>query len=251
MSTVNFVPENIYSIEFNLHTVATNVKTKEQVIMADNSTTSMSRELTMKSWRNCKCKYRLRWFCSKGAFLILVWSTLTSITVSSMVRSFTDLAYWHPFSYWMGLIPGSIAVPALIFSGWLADNRFGKYRVAKFGLRILFIGTLSVSIDTLLLDFLYNQYLTVIFFCVAISLTVIGLACFSLMLIQLGLDQMPNASSSNITSLVAWFTFCMFGGNWIHLVTFSFLIDCIVQIIFRFSALATLSKFGVYFHHYV
>ena len=109
-----------------------------------------------------------------------------SITASSIVRTYIELTTdWHPLGYWIGIIPGSLMVPTLILFGWLADNRFGKYRVAKFGLCTLFIGTLSVSIHTLLLDFVKNQYLVTISFFTAISLTLFGLACFSLMSIQL------------------------------------------------------------------
>ena len=54
--------------------------------------------------------------------------------------TYTELTTdWHPLGYWVGLIPAW-----LILFGWLADNKFGKYRVAKFGLCTLFIGTLSV-----------------------------------------------------------------------------------------------------------
>ena len=37
----------------------------------------------------------------------------------------------------------------------------------------------------------------------------VGLACFGITSLQLGLDQMPDASSSNITSFVAWYVFTL------------------------------------------
>ena len=34
--------------------------------------------------------------------------------------------------------------------------------------------------------------------------------------LQLGLDQMPDASSSNITSFIAWFVFSLSFGSWLN-----------------------------------
>ena len=197
---------------------------RQSVEMASEPTESASR-------RNCKCKYKVRWFYSKGAFLVLVWCILVSITASSMIRAFTRLIQnWYPFSYWIGLIPCSVAVPSLICSGWLADNKFGKYRVARFGLYTLFTGTLSISVLSLFPDFvLGNPYIAAVSFCIVSSLTTIGLAGFSLMLVQLGLDQMPDASSSNITSFVAWFVFCVFAGFWISLLLYQIQWNCMSQ----------------------
>ncbi len=56
-------------------------------------------------------------------------------------------------------------------------------------------------------------------------------ACLVVTSLQLGLDQMPDASSSNITSFIAWFGFSIYAGAWISdlLITS----DCIYSI--RFS----------------
>ena len=34
--------------------------------------------------------------------------------------------------------------------------------------------------------------------------------------LQLGFDQMPDASSANVTSYVVWFMACLYAGNGIH-----------------------------------
>ena len=47
---------------------------------------------------------------------------------------------------------------------------------------------------------------------------VVVVACFVTSL-QLGLDQMPDASSSNITSFIAWFVFSIYAGFWIPYVS--------------------------------
>ena len=166
----------------------------------------------------CRCKYRVRWFYSKGAFLTLVWCLLVSMIATTEARFFYQLVNLHQFPDWIGLIPGIIAVLVLMISGWLADKKFGNYKVAiaRFGLIILFLGTSSVTIYTLFLGFLSeNRYLAAISFCIVSSMIIVGLTCFGITSLQLGLDQMPDASSSNITSFVAWYVFTFTVGFWI------------------------------------
>ena len=169
----------------------------------------------------CRCKYRVRWFYSKGAFLILVWCLLVSMITTTEANLFFSILSLHQFPYWIHLIPCLFIVPVLLLSGWLADKKFGKYKVARFGLIVLFLGTSSVTLYTLFLGFLSeNRYLAAISFCIVSSVTITGLACFGITSLQLGLDQMPDASSSNITSFVAWYVFSFVVGFWISSVLF-------------------------------
>ena len=84
-----------------------------------------------------------------------------------------------------------------------------------------FLGTSSVTVYTLFLGFLSeNQYLAAISFCIVSSVTVVGLASFGITSLQLGLDQMPDASSSNITSFITWYAFSIFVRYWISVSSF-------------------------------
>ena len=164
----------------------------------------------------CRCKYRVRWFYSKGAFLTLVWCFLVSMIPITEANLFLSIVHHHQFPYWISLIPCLVAVPALLLSGWLADKKFGNYKVARFGLIVLFLGTSSATVCTLFLGFLSeNRYLAAISLSIVSSVTITGLASFGITSLQLGLDQMPDASSSNITSFVAWYTFSFTVGYWI------------------------------------
>ena len=165
----------------------------------------------------CRCKYRVRWFYSKGAFLTLVWCLLVSMIATTEANMFISLVNFHQFPYWISLIPFLFIVPVLLLSGWLADKKFGNYKVARFGLIVLFLGTSGGTIYTLFLEVLSDeiQYLAAISFCIVSSVIIVGLACFVITSLQLGLDQMPDASSSNITSFVAWYVFSLVVGYWI------------------------------------
>ena len=59
------------------------------------------------------------------------------------------------------------------------------------------------------------MFLKWVHLCLCTGLFVVGgCACFVTAL-PLGLDQMPDASSSNITSYIAWFVFSMFVGHFL------------------------------------
>ena len=163
-----------------------------------------------------KCKYRVRWFYSRGAFLVLAWITLVSIAGFSMEmisfpylhRQFTN----HRIAI---LVPQAIAFSLAIILGWLADTKYGNYKVAKFGLILQFVGALGISLNSLLVEYLkeLNNYFAAVLFSTAMFPFMVGLACFMVTSLQLGLDQMPDASSKSITSFIAWFVFCLFTGS--------------------------------------
>ncbi len=63
-----------------------------------------------------------------------------------------------------------------------------------------------------------HQYIAGTVLCLSIgSVFIIGAACFIVSVLQLGLDQMPDASSSNINSFIVWLaTVLLYVGMWIN-----------------------------------
>ncbi len=75
------------------------------------------------------------------------------------------------------------------------------------------------SACTLVPSIAHNVYVVSVLYCLGgILFIVAGVACLVTSL-QLGLDQMPDASSSNITSFIAWFVFSIYAGVWIPYLT--------------------------------
>ena len=175
------------------------------------------------SRNGCKCKYRVRWFYSKGAFLVLVWIMLLTIACVSVSHVFhvfrqrLDVNFVIP--KWLYTIPVVFGLFGAVFSGWLADAKLGNYRVMKYSFVLLFLISLLSSAVTLVPDITHYVYVVSVFYCIGWNLFVVAVvACFVTSL-QLGLDQMPDASSSNITSFIAWFAFSMYAGIWIPTVS--------------------------------
>ena len=120
---------------------------------------------------------------------------------------------------WLLAILVSVAAATILLLGWLANTnaKLGVYKAAKFGFVLLFLATFITSVATLFLeyDFTKNQYITNIFICSIQVLYLVGAGASTFSMLQLGLDQMPDASSSSITSFVAWLVFNFSVSKWI------------------------------------
>ena len=75
------------------------------------------------------------------------------------------------------------------------------------------------------------------------SFFVVGSCVCVVTAISLGLDQMPDASSSNITSFIAWFVFCFSFGSWLAN-AFSFLKNSCLDKTFKWNYLVITAFFS-------
>ena len=97
-----------------------------------------------------------------------------------------------------------LVVVSAPLSGWLADAKFGNYKVFIVGAVLLFISTVMNCLLLILEELVWenNCVLKWTHLCLFGSLFVAGgCACFVTAL-PLGLDQMPDASSSRIISYI-------------------------------------------------
>ena len=170
-----------------------------------------------------KCKYRIRRFYSKGAFLVLLWTALICIGCAPQIRryagaleSFSDLEL-PIHTNWLIVIPLLVACFSAPLTGWLADARFGNYKVYRTGIIMLLL-YMVINCFLLVLEALSwenNSTLKWIYFSVTSTLFVIGTSIWIVTTVPLGLDQMPDASSSSITSFIAWLVCSIYIGRWV------------------------------------
>ncbi len=61
------------------------------------------------------------------------------------------------------------------------------------------------------------MYAVSVLYCIGGSISILAAIACSVTSLQLGLDQMPDASSSNVTSFIAWFVYIqyLYAGIWI------------------------------------
>ena len=191
--------------------------------------------------RRCyDCRYRLRWVPSKGASLVLVWTLLVSISFGSLDNLLTGFlskdvhGSFEPITY-TNFLP---YIPWFVFallSGWIADSKFGNYTMVKVGFVVSFLASILASVLYLTttqsilsmptrIDYTYFSNIVYSFVhCLGFA----GRAMILVTSVQLGLDQMPEANSANITSFIAWFVACLYAGNWINSVLSRALTDCL------------------------
>ena len=183
------------------------------------STSYTEAELTRNNV-NCKFKCRIRWFYSRGSFLVLIWNLLITAAVSYpfffLRKLYSGLnTQVESISLLFNLVPLIVFLLCAPLCGWLADARFGKYRVFKTGSILLFSAVVMLCMWLLVFNKHVPPIVLVVITPIVFCLGLIGTACCIVTSLQLGLDQMPDASTANITSFISWFVCCIFAGIWV------------------------------------
>jgi peptide/histidine transporter 3/4 len=158
---------------------------------------------TEKKVRRCfKPRYSLRRVKNRGAILILIWS----YCISSLYFYISYNAS-RVYSY---LVVAMIQISVgfmLPLAGWLADIRFGRYKVICFSMRTMWISSLLLTASLILqsLD-LHNLSKVLHIFLVPLAL---GYGVFQANVIQFGVDQLCDASSSEIKTFITWYSWTL------------------------------------------
>ena len=162
-----------------------------------------------------KCKYRVRWFSSKRALLVLLWTLLVGVGCTSSLHIIVNNTAHRasvPLKWSLSITSVLSGVVSAPLSGWLADAKFGNYKVFRVGAVLLFISAVMNCLLLILEELVWesNNVLKWTYECSVGSLFCVGVCACLVTALPLGLDQMPDASSSSITSYVAWFCCTIF-----------------------------------------
>ena len=132
---------------------------------------------------------------TKGAILILVWNFLL-INVYNYPAVYTN----RPNGHAIETIALSFTLP---LAGWLADVHFGRYKVIRWSMWIMWVGLMLATISSIVAQLADHSYskvfelLTVVFF----SIATIGFGGYAGNIIQFGMDQLQDASTTEILLL--------------------------------------------------
>ena len=144
---------------------------------------------------------------------IVLWSfCYTFIKPKSSIVHLSDLSGPLKWALSIPILVGFVAAP---LSGWSANMKFGNYKVFRVGAVLLFIATVMNCLFRILEELVWesNHSLQKIHLLFCSSLTAIGGCTCVVTALPLGLDQMPDASSSNIASYIAWFVSSIYAGG--------------------------------------
>ncbi len=150
--------------------------------------------------------------------MVLIWTTLISATIwgcHGVLGTRINKILPPRYNYVTIAVPAPFYV-CIPFLGWMADAKYGNYKVFKFGSVVLFFAATLVSIFFVFVVPIPGiELLKAIVTGIQFVVVVVGATACFVTALQLGLDQMPDASSSNISSFIAWFVFSMIFGVWI------------------------------------
>ena len=177
-----------------------------------------------------KPRYHPRSIKNKGAILVIVWGFLITSLYSNLFH-FASSTYSKPVSTAL-IIAFGLTIP---FAGWLADVRFGRYKIISSSIWTMWISALLLTTGQLVLQLVsvsnkvhFYNYLTIF----VIPLT-IGFVAFQANIIQFGVDQLFDASSGEIKTFVMWYTWGFLSSGWMVHTIFMYASD-------KFKILASL-----------
>ena len=165
----------------------------------------------------CKFLYQRRKLKNKGAIVVIVWNYLV-----------TSLAFYlaiHASDYKLYYIACSFILP---FAGWLGDVYLGRYRVIRWSMWIMWIASVLAAVNSVVAQ-MVNSYQHIhdhtSISLALLTIASVGLGGYWANVIQFGLDQLQDASTTEITAFISWFLWTYMSGG----IVISFAYTCIDQ----------------------
>ena len=162
------------------------------------------------SIRSCPCRpgYQARRVRSKGAVLVIIWYLLASACVI-FVQTNTTFIDGYNFE----TVNGVVFTVLLVIAGWLADVYFGRYKVMKVSIWIMWLGSVGGTLLLVIYSLSSVDALKYVSIVVAYACVTIGYVGFIVNAIPFGTDQMLGASSEIISAFIHWFAWAYYTGN--------------------------------------
>ena len=143
----------------------------------------------------CIHSYKTRLFRNKAALMILQWVFTASLI---LVIAFQIIEYDTIY------IGGAVALSAPI--ALVADIYLGRYKVIQYSMRLLWITVIASNTVIALQYYLVKNAATSSILTVFTTIGVAASAGIFVNSLQFGIDQLTDASSSEITSYISWYT---------------------------------------------
>lgn len=154
---------------------------------------------------------RLSLFRNKAIMLILLWNMLVFGYQFIVIQLFFGDYSSYSTNYWLTsfivlIVYYGISKLFFPFAGWLADAHFGRYRVIKYSMWLMWIGSLLLVINRIIHYLLpNNQLMDVIMILVVFCINMVSLAGFYVNIIPFGIDQLPDASTEQLKAFIRWY----------------------------------------------
>ena len=158
-----------------------------------------------------KPRYTPRCVKNKGAILVLVCNYLITSLLHILLYTVDRGNQYESIAC---LLPFGLTLP---IAGWLADTRIGRYRVIHYSIWIMWIATVLATASSVMVQFVdgYSN-INAKLLTVLLSLTAIGFGGYQANIIQFGLDQLYDASTTEIKSFIVWYAWSLLSAGFIN-----------------------------------
>lgn len=162
--------------------------------------------------RGCK----VRRVGSKGAVLVLVWGVAGYVAFGTFPSDspVSSLRPFEGFHYLVEAVDLLIPVFCIPLAGVLGDAYFGKHRLLRGSVFTMWIASI-VTTAILLVEYEYSSTSTALNSSVLLLADIafrVGEAGFQVLLIMFGVDQLPDASTEEVSAFLHWVIWTWFLG---------------------------------------
>ena len=165
----------------------------------------------------CKPTYRMRRLTNKGAIMILIWNFL----ITTMVFANGHTTGIYRLQSILQLVAGGLTLP---IAGWLADVYFGRYKVIRFSMWIMWIAYMLVTVNAVVTKLIVSDsYSNISSYIdnVLMIVVAIGFGTFIANINNFGLDQLHDASTNEITSFIIWYVWTTYASGFVAQLEFN------------------------------
>ena len=170
-------------------------------ILESGSRTTTNKKLNKRS----KPTYQIRKLKNRGALLVLVWNYLV---VSLFYYVTVQTAHVTQHYIILGI--------TLPIAGWLADVYFGRYKVIYWSMWIMWVGSMLATTSSTIVQ-MVDGYDTMnkrwIIERALQAIVAIGYGGYQANIIQFGIDQLHDASTSEIQTFISWYVWSYLSGG--------------------------------------
>ena len=168
-------------------------------------------------------KFRFRWMPDKHALLIFVWNLLllASILSYSYYVGFCLKLNFPDFKVQLEIVYSRMAGSFIfllsgLFSAWLIGWKYRLVDIVFTGMIIIGVSFLIGAIPNLITSMTNkcNGLETVVIMIMYCTLANLGMALVFTNFFQLAIEQIPDASSSQLSYLTSWYIFSCICGDW-------------------------------------
>ena len=173
-----------------------------------------------------QCRWRVRYIKSRPAYLVLA---LNFLVFSYQYASFTSVLALFPtviqdrwlYQFLVAIFQNGMPLLIYPFAGWIADTKFGRYKVMRFSIWIMWLAGVLLTIVSVVR---YNYYMYTVdgrredgpnptwimvtmplVMVVVYVVNAIGLAGFHVNIIPFGIDQMEDGSAEEYSCFIHWY----------------------------------------------